>query len=615
MIEDMRKLTLLLYHREKDPFLEKLRAAGVVHVVENPDAGSEQLAALRGQLQSSQRVLSELKRMKAQVKEPLAQRNDRTAADVVTEFDKLNVHRDAVTQRLAALRKERAALAPWGEFSPERLQELAERGVTVRFLETSARHFSSLDLRDCAYEVISREGSSVRFVVVEHGAKCDVGVEEVALPEGPLSATDKAIAEAEQQEAEAIRALNALCAYVGVLEKDVRTTSGQAHYQSVRESMAEGAGGKVLSLTGWAPRRKLDAVTSVLDSFSAWYVIEAPGKDDAIPVILHNGPFARLFEPITKLFQLPSYFELDPTFAIAPFFALFFGNCLGDTGYGLILIALAIVGLAMLRGSLRLVAGLVLVLGVATTIMGTLNSGTFFGLTVTDHPGNAFFRMLSKAVIIRDDGGVISPFNFALLLGVIQMNFGMSLNIYNNIYFRSFRDALPGIGRLLLVDSCIVLFLTYSQGVEALKPLAPFATVGSVLGVLALVYVAFFTDTDKYLDIRFVNLVLKLYFVLSGAVGDVLSYIRLFALGLSSGILGYVVNVIASQLTGIPYIGWLLFIVFLVVGHGGNLLLSMLGSFVHPLRLTFVEFYGNLAFTGGGIEYRPLKDPTEGSGS
>jgi V/A-type H+-transporting ATPase subunit I len=136
--------------------------------------------------------------------------------------------------------------------------------------------------------------------------------------------------------------------------------------------------------------------------------------------------------------------------------------------------------------------------------------------------------------------------------------------------------------------------------------------------LVVVLYVAFFTQMEQYLEggvgSRFANFVLRMYFVLSGAVGDVLSYIRLFALGLSSGILGYVINSVGVQLRdAIPVFGWPVFIVFLIVGHTANLLLSALSSFVHPLRLTFVEFYNNLVFTGGGVEYRPLKRTTEGS--
>ena len=115
-----------------------------------------------------------------------------------------------------------------------------------------------------------------------------------------------------------------------------------------------------------------------------------------------------------------------------------------------------------------------------------------------------------------------------------------------------------------------------------------------------------FNDPKANLIIRILKGMWQLYDI-TGLFGDVLSYIRLFALGVSGGILGLVINSIAGEFLGIPYIGWLIWIVFLIIGHTGNILLSGLGSFVHPMRLTFVEFYKNSGWTGGGKEYKPFK--------
>jgi V/A-type H+-transporting ATPase subunit I len=363
----------------------------------------------------------------------------------------------------------------------------------------------------------------------------------------------------------------------------------------------------VLSLSGWVPAQRQKQVEEFLNQYPAWYSIETPRKGESIPVLLRNNPTLKLFEPITRIFQLPNYFELDPTFAIAPFFAIFFGTCLGDTGYGLVIFALATAARLRLSGAIKAVAALGQILGVFTLVMGTVNTGVIFGITIADHLDVPGFALLHRCTVIRQDV-TINPFNFALLLGVIQMMFGMVLNIYGNIRYNSLREAVPGIARILLVGSCILLFLILYQKMDALKPFLVFAVVGAGLGLACFIYVAFFTDLEQFLGNPIADLLLKLYFVLSGAVGDILSYIRLFALGLSSGVLGYVINVIALQMRdAIPVLGWPIFVAFLVVGHSANLLLAGLGSFVHPLRLTFVEFYNNLVFKGGGIEYRPLK--------
>ena len=103
---------------------------------------------------------------------------------------------------------------------------------------------------------------------------------------------------------------------------------------------------------------------------------------------------------------------------------------------------------------------------------------------------------------------------------------------------------------------------------------------------------------------------LPLFFIFTGLLGDALSYVRLFALGVASSVLGLVVNQIGMQIMDSGWWGWILGIVFLLFGHSLNLALAILGAFVHPLRLTFVEFYNNAQFEGGGIEYKPFKKLT-----
>ena len=124
------------------------------------------------------------------------------------------------------------------------------------------------------------------------------------------------------------------------------------------------------------------------------------------------------------------------------------------------------------------------------------------------------------------------------------------------------------------------------------------------------VLVFFFNNPDKNVFARVGLGIWDSYGVVTGIFGDLLSYIRLFALAMSSSILGFVFNAISLQLLNIPYIGWLFFILLLAAGHTLNLLLSALGSFVHPMRLTFVEFYKNAGFAGGGKEYKPFSKLT-----
>lgn len=634
MKERMRKLTLLLYHREKDDFLDKLRDLGVVHVEEKPEVSSAELARTRTELRRVEHALGELQKAAKQKQVDRAASREKPVDEILAEYERLAGGKESAEQSAASLRKEIAALEPWGDFDPESLRKLADVGIHLRFFEVQSRKYAQLDLTKVEHELISAERGKVRFLVVEREEPVEIDAEEAVFPWTSLSRAKQKLAQTDQELQKNAEQMAELSAYAETLARHAAQLRGNESYESVRLSMEKGADGRLVSVTGWVPGPLEQRVREFVEQYSAWYSFDDPGKGDVVPIVLRNGPFSRLFEPITRLFQLPNYFEIDPTVAIAPFFAIFFGNCLGDAGYGVVITVLTLLAASKLAGNGRRLALLGTVLGIATTIMGLLNSGTIFGMTVSENTNIPGFDLLADLVVIDQDAA-IKPFNFALMLGLVQMTVGMLLNIYNNIRYASLAHAMPGIGRILIVLSGVVLFLVVSQDVEVLRPLLVYAVVGMVAGVASLMFVAYFTRIEEYLPvadaekatgvkklflvvlIRTVNFVLKLYFVVSGAVGDILSYIRLFALGLSSGILGFVVNAIALDLRGLEIagvpVGLVLFIPFLIVGHVGNLALAGLSSFVHPLRLTFVEFYNNLVFTGGGIEYRPFRKPSEGS--
>jgi V/A-type H+-transporting ATPase subunit I len=613
MIVPMKKLSMLLYHKERESFLTSLQDLGVVHIEENPEITSEGLESLQGKLKISENVIKALKKIEKELSSPVTQEKEANAEEVIEKYGEYEQQIEKIDQKITSLKKDIKALSVWGNFEPSSVERLKNAGINLRFFELSEKKFEELNKDDLYFEVINRQSGTVFFTVVEKDEPLSVEADEVILPNISLGKAEQEVKELEAEKADVKKSLEGLVKYRDVIQAYFNANSESRDFEAARLSMENTVEGRVLYLTGWLPEEKEKKVEEFLNKFATWFEIQTPSAEDKIPVLLKNNSFTKLFEPILKLFQLPSYFEIDPTFFIAPFFAIFFGNCLGDTGYGLIIFLLTTILQFYVPKNMKVFVGLGQILGLSTLIMGTLNSGTFFGAVIKDHLNVPGFGLLNKFTIIKE-GVLFDPFNFALLLGVIQMTVGMILNIYNKIRYFSFKEALPGIGKILLIESSILLFLILYQKMDVLRPLLMFAYIGGVCGFLTLVYVAFFTDLEKFLDIKIVNLILKLYFVISGAVGDVLSYIRLFALGLSSGILGYVVNVIGGQIRdGIPGVGWIVFIIFIIVGHTGNLVLSSLGSFVHPLRLTFVEFYNNLEFTGGGKEYKPFKNYIERS--
>ncbi|MBN1758721.1 MAG: hypothetical protein JW863_10405 [Chitinispirillaceae bacterium] len=602
----MKKLHLLLPAADRETFLEDLARVGIVHVEErvneNRSDNLEQIGAKIKQYRSVHHALEGM------VKKSLAPvPSGKEASDIIKQFETLEQKRDEIQQKISALQKDIAVLTPWGDFNPTLIEKLRSAGITLRFFETGLKKFPQLDFTDITYEKV-HSGNKIRFIVFEReNATSVIDADEISLPMQSLKALINEITELEKSINAISAEINALVPFCGILSAAIDKMELDERFERARTSFESAAGGKIVFLTGWLPASREGQLRSFLNKKTVWFEILAPSEQDAVPILLKNNAFFQKFETVIRLFQLPNYRELDPTAFVAPFYAIFFGTCLGDAGYALIIIIASLIAFLKLPKTVRPLTVFGLILGFSTLIMGIVNSGTVFGITILEKQNIPLFAYLSRFIVIKN-GQSIDPFNFALLLGVIQINVGIVTNIANRLLFGSFKHSLPAVAKLLIIDSLIILFLALYQNFAPVKPLVQFAIPALIIGTVVMVYAVLIAGMEQLMDNRMVSLVLKLYFTLSGAVGDILSYIRLFALGLSSGILGYVINDIGFQMAGIKYVGWIACILFLVIGHVGNLLLSGLGSFVHPLRLTFVEFYGNLEFKGGGKEYSPLKN-------
>ncbi|HSH18898.1 MAG TPA: hypothetical protein VLA03_00510, partial [Draconibacterium sp.] len=289
-----------------------------------------------------------------------------------------------------------------------------------------------------------------------------------------------------------------------------------------------------------------------------------------------------------KLFSLPAYEELDLTPFFAPFFMMFFGFCLGDVGYGLVILLGTTLYKRKAAPDMKPVLSLAQFLGIGTIIFGTL-TGTFFGVNLieVESLGNIRNFMLDSQ----------KTFYLALALGLFQILFGLIIKAVNSIRMFGWQYAISSIGWFIMILAIL--------DIAILKLAAPFS---KYIAWFAVALIVFWSDPKAGILGRIGKGIWDLYGI-TGIFGDVLSYIRLFALGISSAILGFVINTIALQILGsAPIIGPIFFIIFLIIGHTANLLISSLGSFVHPMRLTFVEFYKNAGFIGGGKEYKPFKN-------
>ncbi|MDR1406810.1 MAG: V-type ATP synthase subunit I [Tannerella sp.] len=612
MIVKMSKYAFLVYHKEYEAFLTQLRDMGVVHIKETQTAADQphiqSLLAERKRLQTQLRLLKKIQedrakedRNKRAVPAPARVVTAEEGAALLNRIEQLNEQIGEQHTLCQSIRKDVAILSVWGEFDHANISRLQQAGYDVTFFTCPSSRYDTTWEDACHAFVINEQQSVTFFITVTpHGTPVEIDAERAKLPDSNLSR----LREQFRIEEERTDALNGELAAIAM--NDCRTLEAydillsndldwkNVHIQTVRE-----AGDKLMLLEGWVPAAQEKEMEQTLDRNRYFHRKLNVTPEDNIPIQFKNNRFARLFELISKLYMLPRYGELDLTPFFAPFFMIFFGLCLGDSGYGLFLLLVAstlkLFMSSKLPPSIKPVLSLVQILGASTLFCGLL-TGTFFGANMYDW-GIPVLDALKEKVFLDNN----RMFALALILGVIQIMFGMCLNAANRIIQFGFVYGLSTIGWIILLLSIGMSYL-----LPSVMPM--FGTAHLIVIAVAGVLIFLLNSPGKN---PLMNIGLGLwdtYNMATGLLGDVLSYVRLFALGLSGGILAGVFNSLAVGMSpDVIILGPLVMIVIFVAGHTINIFMNVLGAFVHPLRLTFVEFFKNSGYEGGGSAYNPFK--------
>ncbi|MCD6496991.1 MAG: hypothetical protein J7M25_01640 [Deltaproteobacteria bacterium] len=572
--------------------VDKLQDLGVLHVlplredIPEPTELTTRLATVR-------RVHLNLTRIKPDksAKSTDKRFHDLSADEIVDRAEQAQARLADMENKRSALHKAAEQAALWGDTTKTDLENLAHQGVHVAIYMVKKKVLPDIDLSHVPFHEVlgpSPRSGQLALAVMTLDEPAHLDLERIHPIDFSQAEVKRQLDEFDENIAKERATLADLARLADRLTKLEKKLEDQIAFTRAANAARNDEG--LFALQGWAPVEELDHLRKELLPEVALLVAD-PDKDEEPPVELKNGPIARVFEPLVKMFDLPHYGEDDSTILIAPFMGLFFGLCLGDAGYGLVLLLAASMAdwkLTLKGDGLKAVRFMELLGGV--TIAVGLLTGQFFGIQFSAHPAFlAHFGLHRKDLFFTLSQHPANFFYFSLMLGVVQLSFGLLIKIIRQVRMEQYQASLATVGWLAAIPSLAVWYQLHS----------PYAFLGAA-GLILL-----FSTPYKGPLMRLGGGAWALYGI-TGLFGDVMSYARIFGLGLSSGIIASVVNTLAGMAAHSGIAGMVGAALILVAGHSFNFAMAVVGALVHPARLQFLEFYGKF-FEGGGKPYRPLR--------
>ncbi len=602
MIARMSKYDFVLYRAQSEDFIERLRELGLVDITTTGWEPGEEERQLVLRIEGYAKALESAEQWLEREQNASIQGEAYASAEEAYDaYNRLLRETARLNTELGKLEKAADELRPWGEFNPKELQALVEGGVKIRLFFGPTSSFEAAEVPEgYTFEALNEGGGNTYFAVIGQGGELSLDAQEVRLPAMDIREAEQLIAACRNEIETLERDYARIAASREMLTAGVAHLKEQLGNSKITSTAVTEADGTLLILRGWAEAETSAKVDALLEEYpNVVYLKGDPTPEDDTPVKLTNGWYSRIFEMVGDMYARPKYGTIDLTPFFAPFYMLFFGICLNDAGYGLILLLLALVILKKNPepGMMRRAGWFATMCSLSTILFGGF-CGSFFGLSLGEFfPSISFFDFQGQF------------FSIALAIGMVQIIFGLMINVWGQWRTFGFTSCFGTLGWLivLLAGSLAVGLPMFGMEIPGFTASSPafYAAVG-----LGFVLMLLLNNMRRNPLMNIGSGLWDLYNNITGLLSDVLSYIRLFAIGLSGGVLALVFNSLAEGF--VPeganiVVRILVMLPILLIGHGINLFMSAISSFVHPMRLTFVEFYKNAGFEMASRNFEPLK--------
>lgn len=628
MIVPMKKVSFVVTNDTKKDALKELRKLGVVHL-EQIYGSSEKLTQLKetyNQLEEVQLLLSEIKFDKKTTEQKKLSTSH--VVEKVSKIIELNETKKNYIEELSIADKELERLSGWGGFNPDDFSYLAEKGIYLLPFETSPDNYKKIP-EDVNYIYVNKDKSQVRFLVLsEDGTKPEsLGSEYLPVinPEMGTSDLSENCVKYRKEISAIEKEIKSNVCYIQSIKDTMKVYAKDIEFENAYSGMAtdgeEGQEAKLAWLTGYVPEEELDIVKNAAKENHWAFLSDDPSEEDEVPTKLKNNKFVSLIYPVSDfLGTVPGYREYDISNWFLLFFCVFFGMIFGDGGYGLLLVIASLFPIfgAFLKKKLPAPSFiLMLLLGLSTTVWGALTCN-WFGLTPDQLPQaikpfllSIDWNFISNASTLPSEVVKQNLQIFCFSLALFQLSVA---HIKGMIRYRKSLKVLGEFGSLILLWGIFYLVLNMVVDGQrfALSNLifgVPVSTLmfACIGGGFALSFI--FSNYEDSIGKSILESCKNIISVLLGVVNyfsDIVSYIRLWAVGLAGSAISSTVNQMAGPTLG----GAIIFfgILLLGFGHGLNMILNVLSVIVHGVRLNTLEFSSHLGMSWSGFSYKPFAE-------
>lgn len=602
MIETMKFVCVAAQNARREEMLHALRDLGILHLAEK-NAADPQLLERLSALSRLRAELSDYKEKGAESKEMLSDSEFETwYRDAVCALAK----KAELQQRLSGLLMEAERLRPWGDFDPGLVRELAKY-TELHFYRMDKKEFRSLCRDETIRYIRLKSVEKMETVAVIGKPDGTLRAAEFLIPEKGISQLNEEAENCKRQISECDEILKRSAGYLDSCSAQLLKAQNDAEFSSADASLSDDSG--IVWITGYIPEAEAETFSRAAKEQNwAWLIQDVDDDDANVPTKVHYNKVTSLIKPVFDVLgTVPGYREYDISFWFLAFFALFFAMIIGDAGYG-VLFLIATVALNVKMKKLTNVTLLLYVLSAATIIWGAL-TGTWFGLEgAMKIP---FFRALvipgfanyPEYFDVTSAAAQNNVMKFCFSIGVVQLALACIMNIRRKIRYRNLAW-VADLGWLLSICALyfMVLYLVIGQTIN-------FAAVASVIGI-GFVLVVLFGGMSRGKTFRQglkagLGNTFTVFLDTISAFGNVMSYIRLFAVGMASLAIAQSFNDMASGFGGALVIAG---IAIMIIGHALNIVMGFLSVVVHGVRLNLLEFSGQLGMEWSGIAYDPFRE-------